>query len=134
VPKKDTAASVLSMLSTQGEQLRPTSSPDAGLEQSDADVHDIAPRETSPGGSGRQARTRSRRAAQTAEVQEAPAAPEPAVENAPRTHRLDQATANNLRAAWLAARLRGEVTISQQEYAGRIIALGLAEEARRLAK
>jgi hypothetical protein len=63
-----------------------------------------------------------------------PAAGEEPVENAPRTHRLDQVTANNLRAGWLAARRRGEVTISQQEYAGRIIALGLAEEARQLAE
>jgi len=59
---------------------------------------------------------------------------QPDERNAPRTHRLDQATANNLRAGWLAARRRGEVTISQQEYAGRIIALGLAAEAQQLAE
>jgi len=129
VPKKDTSANVLSMLSTQGEQLRPavTSRTTEVDEQPTAAVHELSPQQPADSGSG--GRTRLRGSAKPEELQ---VEAEPPVENAPRTHRLDQRTANNLRAAWLAARLRGEVTISQQEYAGRIIALGLAAEARQL--
>jgi hypothetical protein len=47
-------------------------------------------------------------------------------DNAPRTLRLDQAIANQLRAAWLEARRSGELLLSQQAHAGRVLTRGLA--------
>lgn len=143
VPKKDTSASVLGMLSTAGTRHRPATSAEPEAEpETEARIVDLTPPEA-PTEAGAPAQ-RPLPASEQAEAPEAahsvPAALEAAAppksteDNAPRTHRLDQATANNLRAGWLAARRRGELTISQLEYAGRIIALGLAAEARQLDK
>ncbi len=135
MPKKDTSANVLGMLSTAGAQHRP-----APVRQDEASPHHTAevvelpaqhpdPSPAAPEASPSRPQPRREPPTRPAE----PPAVEPEAEvNAPRTHRLDQRTANDLRAAWLAARRRGEVTISQQDYAGRIIALGLAAEARQL--
>lgn len=148
MPKKDTSANVLGMLSTAGSLHRPAAAVApapaqdtvSGQSEQDARVVDLTPPE--PPSETRSPAQRPRSAPEPVEppaaTQIAPAPPEavspakPTEDNAPRTHRLDQTTANNLRAGWLATRRRGEVTISQQEYAGRIIALGLAVEARQL--
>jgi len=157
VPKKDVHGSVLSMLSNAGERNRPpataarpaTSSPNtttdspAGVavespEQLTEEVPVAAPATAQAAPQRR--RAPSRRAAQPEAAPtplrptETPSEPAEPVENAPRTHRLDQATANELRRRWLEARRRGEVTISQQDYTGRILALGFAAEDAQLSK
>ncbi len=45
--------------------------------------------------------------------------------NAPRTLRLSQPVANELRAAWLEARKAGDVLLTQQDHARRVISRGL---------
>ncbi len=150
MPKKDTAASVLGMLSSAGAQHRPPPALVEPEHRQDRTVVDLPPQEASlethveEHQAARTPTRHPRRATSTPDVtseatsgaSELPEVDPPvqlAEVNAPRTHRFDQKTANNLRAGWLAARRRGEVTISQQEYAGRIIALGLAAEASQLA-
>lgn len=142
MPKKDTSANVLGMLSTAGAQHRPAPARAELAPTGDAAIVDLpspdaASSQTAPQAPGQSSPSRggARRPRAAQDVTTASASPvlvEAVENNAPRTHRLDQATANNLRSGWLEARRRGELTISQQEYAGRIIALGLAAEARRL--
>ena len=50
---------------------------------------------------------------------------------APRTIRLSQAMANQLREAWIDARRAGDVLLSYQDFADDIIDQGLAADSRR---
>jgi hypothetical protein len=53
------------------------------------------------------------------------------VQQAPRTIRLSQNMANQLREAWIEARRSGDVLLSYQDFADDIIDQGLAADARR---
>jgi hypothetical protein len=53
------------------------------------------------------------------------------VQQAPRTIRLSQNMANQLREAWIEARRSGDVLLSYQDFADDIIDQGLAADNRR---
>lgn len=125
MPKKDTAAAVLGMLSTAGAQTRgvtpedletvaeppaPTTEPDATPAEPIDPVADVRP---------------------TASVSQLPPAPAKGkVDEAPRTLRLQPGTASELRAAWLEAK-RDDVLLTAQDFASALVDEALAARRRR---
>jgi hypothetical protein len=146
--KKDTSANVLAMLSVEGDRHAAPPAVAERATKADTSVIELPSSDGPQPAAGPQSRPEApsaveapngpssrpaRPKAAPVPAQTSPPVSQPEQEqNAPRTTRLDQKTANDLRAGWLDARRRGELTISQQEYAGRIISLGLAAEARQL--
>lgn len=115
MPKKDTAAAVLGMLSTAGAQTRLTPEP-----------ADPAAKATAP-----RAVTVTEDA--PASVSVLPAAPRPTVATAaeaPRTLRLRPTTAHRLRQAWLEAK-RDDVLLTAQDFASDLVDEALARRRRR---
>jgi hypothetical protein len=115
MPKKDTAAAVIGMLSTAGAQTRRTPEDTAAAEAT------VAP----------QAVTVTEDA--PASVSTLPAPPRPVTgtaSDAPRTLRLRPATAHRLRAAWLEAK-RDDVLLTAQDFASDLVDEALVRRRRR---
>jgi hypothetical protein len=115
MPKKDTAAAVIGMLSTAGAQTRRT--PDS-----------TPPAEAT---SGPQAVTATEEV--EASVSTLPAPPRPTTAtapDAPRTLRLRPATAHRLRQAWLEAK-RDDVLLTAQDFGSDLVDEALARRRRR---
>lgn len=125
--KKDTAATVLGMLSTTGASTRPPGGPAepraARGEQPAAPFRvggDAAAAEPEPAvPAGVSTPAASRRAAPT---------PEPPAPTVPRTLRLRASTAAALRDAWLAAK-RDDVLLSHQDFASDLLDAALRRRA-----
>ena len=114
MPKKDTAAAVIGMLSTAGAQTRAT--PDA----------------TQPG-----EKTAAAPTVTVTQEAQGPISPLPtpppaaaATAEAPRTLRLRPATAHRLRQAWLEAK-RDDVLLTAQDFASGLVEEALAKRRRR---
>jgi hypothetical protein len=146
VPRKDTSADVKALLGQAGEQYRrPTSQPPAtATETEPSEAAPEAPTtpsappasqreviELRPEQSSHEARTTASTRAPRPTTKSAATADE-AAQNAPRTIRLSQPKANDLRGAWINARLAGEVLLTYQDFADRIVATGLRADAERL--
>ena len=115
MPKKDTAAAVIGMLSTAGAQTRRTPEDTAPAEAT------LAP----------QAVTVTEEVA--ASVSTLPPPPRPTTAtppDAPRTLRLRPATAHRLRQAWLEAK-RDDVLLTAQDFASDLVDEALARRRRR---
>ncbi|MBV8860540.1 MAG: hypothetical protein JO082_00870 [Mycobacterium sp.] len=114
MPKKDTAAAVIGMLSTVGAQTRPTTEGTEPVEQASA-APSVTVTEPAPA---------------TISTLPTPALPvtAPAVE-APRTLRLLPATAQRLREAWLEAK-RDDVLLTAQDFASELVDEALARRRR----
>ena len=115
MPKKDTAAAVLGMLSTAGAQTRAT--PDA----------------TQPGEETVAAPAVTVTQEAPAPISALPTPPPPATAadaGAPRTLRLRPATAHRLRQAWLEAK-RDDVLLTAQDFASGLVEEALAKRGRR---
>lgn len=124
--KKDTAATVLGMLSTTGASTRPSAEPGAeraGQPDDPSHVDRAAaaaePEPAVPVGASRPAASSRRRAAPPAEAH-APAVP--------RTLRLRASTAAALRDAWLDAK-RDDVLLSHQDFASDLLDAALRRRA-----
>ncbi|MDT5078148.1 MAG: hypothetical protein QOJ80_2785 [Mycobacterium sp.] len=111
MPKKDTAATVLGMLSTVGAQTRVT----APVEESAPAPVPAAPAPT-PNPAEPSASTMRTASVSTL----APAAAPATGEAAPRTIRLRSDTAAQLRAAWLEAK-RDDVLLQAQDFASMLV-------------
>ena len=113
MPKKDTSAAVLGMLSSAGAQTRPapaepppapesvTAAPAPVVQPPAASVRTLPP----------------------------PARPAPAIHKAPRTLRLREDTASRLRAAWLEAK-RDDVLLTAQDFASNLVEDALRRQRR----
>lgn len=115
MPKKDTAAAVLGMLSTAGAQTRRTPESTAPVEQTSAPPT-VTVTQDAPA---------SVRTLPTSTRPTTAAAPE-----APRTLRLRPATAQRLRQAWLEAK-RDDVLLTAQDYASDLVDEALGRRRRR---
>jgi len=114
MPKKDTAAAVLGMLSTVGAQTRP-----------------LPPDSAEPDAVGPAAVTVTQEP--PASVTTLPTPPRPTAADeapAPRTLRLRPATAQRLRAAWLEAK-RDDVLLTAQDFASDLVEEALGRRRRR---
>jgi hypothetical protein len=125
MPKKDTATAVLGMLSNVGAQTRPpTSTPPvaAPVEPAPAAPVEQAPPIAEP------AVVHSR---PSATVSTLPPTPTPAkgADTAPRTLRLQPATAQALRDAWLEAK-RDDVLLTAQDFASTLVDEALSRRRR----
>jgi hypothetical protein len=115
MPKKDTTAAVLGMLSTAGAQTRQT--PDVGS----------APTETA----ALSTVTVTEQVPASVSTLPAPARPATApTAEAPRTLRLRPATAQRVRQAWLEAK-RDDVLLTAQDFASDLVEEALARRRRR---
>ena len=124
MPKKDTAAAVLGMLSTVGAQTRPPA-PEI-LETVTEPPEPVAEPEPTPAAVEPVADVRP-----TASVRQLPPAPtKNKGEEAPRTLRLQPGTASDLRAAWLEAK-RDDVLLTAQDFASALVDEALAARRRR---
>ncbi len=115
MPKKDTAAAVLGMLSTAGAQTRLTPEPAEPAAQAAA-PRAVTVTEDAP-----------------ASVSVLPTAPRPTVATAaeaPRTLRLRPTTAHRVRQAWLEAK-RDDVLLTAQDFASDLVDEALARRRRR---
>lgn len=115
MPKKDTAAAVLGMLSTAGAQTRLTPEPAEPAAQAAA-PRAVTVTEDAP-----------------ASVSALPTPPRPTVATAaeaPRTLRLRPTTAHRLRQAWLEAK-RDDVLLTAQDFASDLVDEALARRRRR---
>ncbi|WP_082986573.1 hypothetical protein [Mycobacterium gordonae] len=113
MPKKDTAAAVLGMLSTVGAQTRPAPT---GREPDEAPTPAVTVTQEAP-----------------ASVSTLPTPPRPVAapeSAAPRTLRLRPATAQRLRAAWLEAK-RDDVLLTAQDFASDLVDEALVRRRRR---
>ncbi|PND54272.1 hypothetical protein CRM90_28840 [Mycobacterium sp. ENV421] len=116
MPKKDTSAAVLGMLSSAGAQTRP-----APVEPPVAVTPTPEPAPVVPAPVAASVRTLP-----------PPAKPAPAAEEAPRTLRLRPETAARLRAAWLEAK-RDDVLLTAQDFASNLVEDALLRRQRRTA-
>jgi hypothetical protein len=115
MPKKDTAAAVLGMLSTAGAQTRRTPESTEPAEETSAPA----------------TVTVTQDAPASVSTLPTPARPTTATENrAPRTLRLRPATAQRLRQAWLEAK-RDDVLLTAQDFASDLVDEALARRRRR---
>ncbi|MGO9102152.1 MAG: hypothetical protein ACLP9Y_22960 [Mycobacterium sp.] len=115
MPKKDTAAAVLGMLSTAGAQTRRIPEPPEPAEQAPA-PRTVTVTQDPP-----------------ASVSALPTPPHPTVATAPeapRTLRLRPHTAQRLRQAWLQAK-RDDVLLTAQDFASDLVEEALARRRRR---
>jgi hypothetical protein len=114
MPKKDTAAAVIGMLSTAGAQTRRTP------ERTDHDEQASVPPSV----------TVTEDAPASVTTLPAPAVPSTATATeAPRTLRLRPATAHRVRQAWLAAK-RDDVLLTAQDFASDLVDEALARRRR----
>lgn len=121
MPKKDVAAAVLGMLSTAGAETRA-----ATPEVSETSAPAAAPEPTPAARVDPVVDTRP-----TASVRHLPPAPAATTPDAaPRTLRLQPATAAELRAAWLEAK-RDDVLLTAQDFASALVGEALAARRRR---
>jgi hypothetical protein len=117
MPKKDTSAAVLGMLSTAGAQTRPVAVESAAAVPPAPDpVMPLPTPAESPAASVR--------------TLPPPPQPVPSSEEAPRTLRLRPDTAARLRAAWLEAK-RDDVLLTAQDFASRLVEDALIRRERR---
>lgn len=119
MPKKDTATTVLSMLSTVGAQTRSTAPVDVPAPL----VSETPPISPEPAAVDRPSAT----------ISTLPPTPAPATtqqDPAPRTIRLRADTAAQLRAAWLEAK-RDDVLLQSQDFASTLVEEALAARRRR---
>jgi hypothetical protein len=114
MPKKDTAAAVLGMLSTAGAQTR-------GTPESTQPVEETSAASTV---------TVTKDAAASVSTLPTPTRPATATDaEAPRTLRLRPATAHRLRQAWLEAK-RDDVLLTAQDFASDLVDAALARRRR----
>jgi len=126
MPKKDTAAAVLGMLSSAGAETR------ASVREPEVPAPS-APSTPEPESTPAAAAAPVEPAAPTASVSSLPAARRgKAEEAAPRTLRLRPDTAAQLRAAWLEAK-RDDVLLTAQDFASNLVDDALARHNRRRA-
>lgn len=118
MPKKDTAAAVLGMLSTAGAQTRKTAESADAPEQNSPPLA-VTVTESSPVSAN--ARPPAGRPSASAEVK------------APRTLRLRSTTAERLRQAWLHAK-RDDVLLTAQDFASDLVEDALARRRRMTAR
>lgn len=122
MPKKDTAATVAAMLSSAGAQTRRT--PERAESVTSVAVAPVAPPAASV--------TVTESATATVSTLPTPVAPAPApvpVPEAPRTLRLQPATARRLRDAWLEAK-RDDVLLTAQDFASELLDEALTRRGR----
>ncbi|WP_431240924.1 hypothetical protein ACQ86B_28795 (plasmid) [Mycolicibacterium aichiense] len=120
MPKKDTAAAVLGMLSTTGAQTRPVAAEPPAPAPRAPEPTITPPTPAEP---------------PAASVRTLPSPPKPrvaAAEEAPRTLRLRPDTAARLRAAWLEAK-RDDVLLTAQDFASNLVEDALVRAQRRTA-
>jgi hypothetical protein len=118
MPKKDTSAAVLGMLSSAGAQTRPAPvEPSVAVAPAPEPVATPTPVTAAP-------------VAASVRTLPPPAKPAPIVEEAPRTLRLRPDTAARLRAAWLEAK-RDDVLLTAQDFASDLVEDALLRHRRR---
>jgi pimeloyl-ACP methyl ester carboxylesterase len=119
MPKKDTSAAVLGMLSSAGAQTRPApvESPVAVAPAPEPVITTPTPAAAAP-------------VAASVRTLPPPAKPMPVVDEAPRTLRLRPDTAARLRAAWLEAK-RDDVLLTAQDFASNLVEDALLRRQRR---
>jgi hypothetical protein len=135
MPKKDTATAVLGMLSNVGAQTRPTASaPAAAPVESLPATTDVAPVQAdlaTPVAEPASSVEVAAHSRPTATVSTLPPTPGPAkaADTAPRTLRLQPATAQALRDAWLEAK-RDDVLLTAQDFASALLNEALSRRRR----
>ncbi|WP_431236143.1 hypothetical protein ACQ856_28985 (plasmid) [Mycolicibacterium psychrotolerans] len=118
MPKKDTSAAVLGMLSSAGAQTRPAPvEPPVVVAPAPEPVATPTPAAAAP-------------VAASVRTLPPPAKPMPVVDEAPRTLRLRPDTAARLRAAWLEAK-RDDVLLTAQDFASNLVEDALLRRQRR---